>query len=351
MSFTPGDTKAPRRVPGVGPPNAKIAIVGEAPGAHEDVQLKPFVGAAGSVLEQCLHGAGLTRSEVYLTNVVKVRPANNKIDPYFNGKTFSQEGIRWVSELREELDALQPNIVVAAGNTAFAALAGLTSISTFRGYIFPTIGLENVAKCLPMFHPAACLYNQAGKTSTLAVKSSKPYMLRYVIEADLRKAREFSHTKELVRPERQLVYRYDNVEECLAWLDYFAEQPLVSVDIEVTNYEVSCIGFSSEPNIAASIPLAYTWTEHEEVLIWRGIDKILGNPNSVKVLQNGIFDIHFLHKHCGVVVRGPIQDTMIAHSIIFPELPKNLAFIGSIYCGAQEYWKNMVKWDNIKDES
>lgn len=341
-----------RRVPGVGPPNAKIAIVGEAPGAHENVQLKPFVGAAGSVLEQCLHGAGLTRSEVYLTNVVKVKPEGNKIDPFFNGKTFSQEGMRWVSELREELDALRPNIVVAAGNTAFAALAGLTSISTFRGYIFPTIELANVHKCLPMFHPAACLYNQAGKSSGgLAVKSSKPYMLRYVIEADLRKARTFSHTPELVRPERQLVYRYDNVEECLAWLDYFAEQSLVSFDIEVTNYEVSCIGFSSEPGIAASIPLAYTWTEQEECLIWRAIDRILGNPDIIKVGQNLIFDTHFMHEHCGIQVRGQLQDTMIAHSIIFPELPKNLAFIGSIYCGSQEYWKNMVKWDNIKDEA
>lgn len=352
MTFIPSEQPKPeRRVSGVGPPNAKIAIVGEAPGAHEDAQLKPFVGPAGSVLEQCLHNAGLIRSEVYLTNVVKVRPKANKIDSFFNGKTFSEEGMRWVRELREELDALRPNIVVAAGKTALAALTGQTEITMLRGYILDTIELENVAKCLPTIHPAACLYNQGGGDKGGLSTSAKPYLYRYVIQSDLRKAKEHSDSPLLVRPERQLVYRYSNVQECLEWLEYFAEQPLVCFDIEVTNYEVSCIGFSSSPTIAASIPVAYTWTEQEEVQIWRGIQKVLGNPKSVKVGQNLIFDTHFLLTRCGVEVRGPLQDTMIAHSIIYPELPKSLAFLGSIYCGSQAYWKNMVKWDNIKEEA
>ena len=71
----------------------------------------------------------------------------------------------------------------------------------------------------------------------------------------------------------------------------------------------------------------------------------------MKVVQNGIFDIHFLLTRCGIEVRGPIQDTMIAHSIMYPELRKGLDFLGSIYCGTQAYWKNMVKWDNIKEDS
>src|SRR3989304_1554341 len=105
-------TRAQRIVPGIGPATAKIAIVGEAPGAYEDIQLKPFVGPAGTVLEQCLHAAGLIRSEVYLTNVVKVQPKGNVIDPFFDGKTFSSEGWAWVESLQEELNTLAPNVIV-----------------------------------------------------------------------------------------------------------------------------------------------------------------------------------------------------------------------------------------------
>lgn len=353
MSFlTPTTSSSTRRVPGVGPPNAKIAIVGEAPGAIEDAQLRPFVGPAGRVLEDCLHAAGLIRGEIYLTNVVKVRPKNNEIKPFFDGKTFSAEGMEWVRELREELDALRPNIVVAAGGTALAALTGLTAITKFRGYVFETIGLDHVKKCLAMIHPAACLYNQGGGTKGgLASAGAKPFHYRYVITADLKKAKSLSDTPDLVRPERQLVYKFDSIGEVLEWLEYFAAQPLVCFDIEVTNYEVSCIGLSSDPSIAISVPVAHTWTETEECQLWRAIQKVLGNPMSVKVGQNLIFDTHFLFTRCGLEVRGPIQDTMIAHSIVYPELPKGLGFLGSVYCGAQEYWKDMVKWSNIKEES
>jgi DNA polymerase I-like protein with 3'-5' exonuclease and polymerase domains len=78
---------------------------------------------------------------------------------------------------------------------------------------------------------------------------------------------------------------------------------------------------------------------------------VLGNPNSVKVVQNGAFDINFLLTRCGIEVRGPIEDTMIAHHIQYPELQKGLGFLGSIYCGSQAYWKDMIKFENIKEES
>lgn len=351
MSFLATHSLVERRVPGVGPPNARIAIVGEAPGAYEEAQLRPFVGPAGNVLEQCLHSAGLIRPDIYLTNVVKVKPKGNDIAPYFNGKAFTTEGLVWVRELREELDAFRPNIVVAAGKTALAALTGQTAITMYRGYILPTIELANVHKCLPTIHPAACLYNQGGGDKGSVSTRAKPYIYRYVITNDLKKARLHSETPELVRPDRQLIYRYDNVHEAIQWLDYFASQPLVSFDIEVMNYEVSCISFSSDPSIACSIPIAGAWTLEDEATIWRGIQKVLGNPNSVKVGQNLIFDTHFLLTRCGVEVKGAVQDTMIAHSIVWPELPKGLGFLGSIYCGAQAYWKNMVHFADIKENS
>lgn len=341
-----------RIVPGIGPKNAKIAIIGEAPGAYEDQQLRPFVGPAGVVLEQCLHSAGLIRSDIYLTNVVKVRPKNNDIEPYFNGKSFTPEGLEWVQELRRELDEARPNIVVACGKTAMCALTGQIAITKMRGYVMETVELQHVHKCIPCIHPAACLYTRTGgDKGSLATKSVSPYLYRYVITCDLRKAKQQSVSRELVRPARQLVYNFANVNEVLEWLQYFAEQPLVSFDIEVLNYELSCISFSSDPNIAISVPIANSWNESDEAQIWLAIQKILGNPKSVKVGQNLVFDCHFLLTRCGVVVRGEIQDTMIAHSIVFPELPKGLGFLGSIYCGASLFWKDMVRFDDIKENS
>jgi len=341
-----------RIVPGIGPKDARIAIVGEAPGAYEDAQLKPFVGPAGSVLEQCLHAAGIIKADVYLTNVVKVRPSKNDISPYFNGKTFSAEGIEWVRELREELDNHGANVIVACGGTAFAALTGHTQITKFRGYVFESIELHNPRKIIPTIHPAACLYDRkGGAKGGLSASEWKPFLFRHIIATDLKKAKVESATRELRRPERQLVYNFANAGEVLEWLDYFFAQPVLAFDIEVVNYEIACISFASTPNIACSIPLAGRWSELDELQIWRGIQRVLGNPFSVKVGQNLIFDIQFLHSRCGIEVRGLVHDTMIAHSVMFPELPKGLGFLGSIYCGTQSYWKDMVKFSNIKENS
>lgn len=339
MPFIQLNKSDQRIIPGTGPANAKIAIVGEAGGTYENIQLKPFVGPAGTVLEQCLHAAGLIRSEVYLTNVVKIHPPGNDIAPYYNSNkgTFTPAGVEWVNKLREEIDGIQANVLVACGSTAFAALTGRHRILKYRGYVFESVGLSNPRKVVPCIHPSAALRGQ--------------YIFRHLIAGDLKKAKSICDTRELVRPERQLIYDFGSVQEVLEWLDYYTNQPIVSVDIEVLNYEVSCIGLSSEPHIAASIPMAGNWTEQEEAELWRGIQRVLGNPASTKVFQNGVFDIQFLLSRCGIVTRGPIQDTMIAHHIMYPELNKGLAFLGSIYCGTQEYWKDMVRFDDIKAES
>lgn len=335
MNFFPQTTQQ-RIVPGIGPYGAKIAIVGEAPGSYENQQLKPFVGPAGGVLEQCLHTAGLIKSECYLTNVVKVQPKGNIIDPFFDGRTFSPDGMMWVESLREELNERKPNIIVACGATAFAALTGQKQILKYRGYFFESRGLTPERKVLPTIHPAAALRGM--------------YLYRYLISLDFKKAKEESGFPELKRPERQLVYEFGTVQEVLEWLDYFAEQPRVGFDIEVLNYELACISFSTASDIAISIPLVSRWSEQDELQIWRAMQRVLGKPNTTKIIQNAIFDTHFLLTRCGIAVRGPIEDTMIGHSVMFPELRKGLDFLGSLYCGTQAYWKDFVKFDSIKAE-
>ena len=344
MTFLTMD-KPKRVVGGVGPKDAKILILGEAPGAYEDSQGIPFAGPAGGVLEQCLHAAGIIRSDVYITNVVKTRPAGNKIDPFFNTTTgqFSTDGMKWVEKLREEIADINPNVVIACGATAMAAMTcgtsgkGLAKVMKLRGYFLESVGFNRVYKVMPTIHPAAALRGM--------------YIYRYMISTDMKKAKVERGSPDLIRPQRQLVFSFNEVTEALDWLRYYSEQPIVCFDIEVLNYEVACIGFSSEPGIACTIPLSNRWRIEDELLLWRGIQEVLGNPHSIKVVQNGIFDIQFLLTRCGIETLGPIHDTMVAHSVMFPELPKGLGFLGSVYCGTQSFWKDMVKFENIKEES
>ncbi len=347
-SFFPTIQK--RTVGYVGKTDSKIAIVGDYTSSFDNKSLQPFSGPAGTVLEQCLHAAGLIRGDVYLTTTIKsmsaTKPSKDSPAPdFFDEKRckFTPAGQTHVDRLLDELNSLDANVVIACGPAALAALCHLRGLSKYRGYVFASKGITRIRKVIPTHHPGSSVW--------------KNYTYRHMLVSDLKKAKEQSKFPELVRPDRQLVFDYANVEEALQWLDFFAAEPVVSFDIEVQNFEVSCISFASTPNISCVIPVANTvfrpqgWTEDEEAMIWRGVQKVLGNPRSLKIAQNAIFDIQFLLSNMGIVVRGEVHDTMIGHSVMYPELPKGLGFLGSIYCGAEEYWKDTVKFNNIKGDS
>jgi Uracil-DNA glycosylase len=333
-------------VPGVGRDTAKIIVVGDYTSQFDDRELKPFSGPAGTVMESCLHAAGLIRGEVYLTNCFKsktTRPGKFANMDFFDEKkkTFTELGLEHADMLRKELDKHKANVIVAAGNPALKALTSLSSVSKYRGYVCQADKL-NGRKLIPTHSPNSTMRGN--------------YVQRQMIVADLRKAKMECDSPLIVRPERQLIYSFENVEEVLQWLAYFEKQPILSFDIEVINYEVSCISFASDPSIGVVVPIGDStgikrpWTEDEELQIWRGVQRTLGTESD-KVGQNLLFDTHFLLTRNGIVVKGKLHDTMIAHSVMFPELPKGLDFLGSLYCGAQEYWKDSVKFNNIKGEN
>lgn len=349
MKFFP---TAQKRVVGFdGSPNARIALIGEALGAQEEKLGKPFMGHSGGVLDSCLRSAGLIRPDLYITNLVKTKPVGNNIAPYYREPSPGRPGAltdlgkQCAAELLEELAETKANVFVTLGRPALLALTHTDQVSKYRGYVMtsphqPILG----RKVIPTFHPAATLRGN--------------YIWRYYIAADLKKAAIEAETPELRRPEREIVWpdTYDNAME---WLDYFASCASLSIDIEVINYEVSCIGFSDSPERGFSLPMYHSpepkWTVEEEARIWRRVAQILGDENIIKVFQNGIFDVHFLMVRCGIHTR-PLtpemyHDTMLGHSVMFPEFLKGLGFLGSLYCGAQEYWKDGVKFKNIKSDS
>lgn len=331
-------TESVKRLQGSGNKASKIAIVGDFTDGFDKNGGRPFSGPGGTILENCLHSAGLIRGECYLTNLIKETSSN----PFHffakknnGGFTFTERGMEYVQLLGEELADSGANIIVAAGDAAFAALCDLGHLAMYRGYVFPST-LVPEKKVIPVYHPKQAMRGM--------------YTYRYLIAADLRKVKLESAYPELIRPERELIYTYDSCHDALNWLEYYETQSAVGFDIEVLNFEVSCISFSSSPDLACVIPVGDRWSLDEEVAIWRGIQRVLGNPASTKIIQNAMFDIPFLLTRNGITVRGPIHDTMVGHSILYPELQKGLGFLGSIYCGSQEYWKDTVKFKSIKQE-
>ncbi len=135
-------------VPGSGNGSAEIVFVGEAPGRSEDQRGEPFVGAAGTRLSAALEKAGISRGDVYITNVVKCRPPNNRVPK-------QEERQACAGHLQGELDAIKPRIICVMGNTAFGSLLGGSDITRFRGKTY-AMGGNLYFACL---HPAATIYN------------------------------------------------------------------------------------------------------------------------------------------------------------------------------------------------
>ena len=112
-------------VPGYGSSSAKLVIVGEAPGVHEVERGYPFAGPTGNLLDQALACTGITRNDCYLTNVVKVRPPNNRLSELpLIGHTIEE----FVPQLINELESINPNCILALGATALETLTSYKGI-------------------------------------------------------------------------------------------------------------------------------------------------------------------------------------------------------------------------------
>ena len=148
---------------GEGNHDAKIMFVGEAPGKNEAATGKPFCGAAGRVLDEMLKSITLDRKEVYVTNIVKDRPPENR-DPLPN------EISDYAPFLDRQIDVIQPEIIATLGRysmsyvmTRFGLVNELTSMSQMHGKIFEAKTSYGAVKIIPLYHPAAALYQNSLK--------------------------------------------------------------------------------------------------------------------------------------------------------------------------------------------
>ncbi|MEO5627494.1 MAG: uracil-DNA glycosylase [Candidatus Saccharimonadales bacterium] len=139
---------ATQLVMGEGNPDANIVFIGEAPGKNEDIKGLPFVGAAGKFLDEMLGAIDLKREDIYITNIVKYRPPNNR-DP------LPEEKAAFLPYLQQQMAIIQPKLIITLGKHSMECFLPGLKISDVHGQ--PQRKAKQVY--LPLYHPAAALYN------------------------------------------------------------------------------------------------------------------------------------------------------------------------------------------------
>ena len=297
-----------------------------------------------------LRQGGVDPATCYIGNVFRQRPLANDISKFFlkklEAKRVSKE-TGWKPrydpygtigvvrpELEEELDRLRrelvilaPNVVLAFGNTALWALTGYDKITQHRGTTVESKLIPGL-KVVPTYHPAAVL--------------RKWDHLPFVV-ADIKKASAESPTKDIVRPSRKIMVE-PSADEVVLFLGAISRNITgpVSVDIETAWEQVTCIGFAPTSDLCMVVPFVEAgcrsyWSYEDELKVWGAVQDFLQDNSIPKLFQNGSYDIQFLRKH-NISVRGEIEDTMLMHHALQPELPKGLGDLASLYT-SERAWK------------
>lgn len=336
-----------------GPRDARIMLVGEAPGANEDATGKPFVGGAGEVLNKILSNVGISRTEVFITNVCHVRPPKNDFRWFLKPK-IRPEFMHGVVQLKADIEAIKPNIVVPLGTHPLKVLTGRAGIEKWRGSILEST-LVSGLKVVGTYHPAYIL---------------RVYDYKAVAEFDFQRiASEASHP-EILLPHRDLRLHppYTERQEIIAEME---QAEWLAVDIECTQtdsgkWRLACVGFSDRADRALVIACDSESSINDI--------RRLCISNTKKVFQNGQFDVSVLLDE-GIAVNGwasddgsPGWDTMLAHHALYTEcasgsdeisalagkkrqsaIAKGLAFQASVYTREPYYKDDGKLWKETQD--
>lgn len=293
-------------VPADGPKPAKIMIVGEAPGREEVEQRRPFVGGAGRVLSALLKAAGLNRKEIYITNVVKCRPPNNR--------TPLPEEVECCKDLlQQEIEEVNPEWIIALGETAARWFDNkFYPIGDWRGHVCKWNGRY----LLITFHPAYVMRKRT---------SGKGADLFTIVTNDLHRVK----TKPKFLPAQ---YKVDPPPEELEL--YLSKGGVTAIDIETTDLnpwkdDITAIAFCNEPGHAISV----RWSEEYLPIIRKFLES-----DTPKVYHHMAFDVLF-KKVKGFKTRNIVWDTQLAAHWIWSDGPLSLDFLRSLYTTIPPYKK------------
>lgn len=334
---------------------AEVAIIAEAPGERERLLKMPLIGGSGKYLWDALRPYGLSRRQVYISNVIKRQLLSA------NGPRESKEKIghgevsHYTSVLLWELDQL-PNLkyIVCLGNYSLQAITGLSGITAYRGSVLdvqlPTSHGQpsRDVKVIAMFNPAHVMR-----------EAKNELMFKFDI-ARLNSVLQgtFEHYKinAIINP---------TFAEATAWIDKMRREGLpVGLDIETSSGETICIGLANDPHEGMCINFrdatSNVWSIREELQLWNAIQSLVDDPRVRLVEQNGMYDSSWLWFHDRVRTHQVWFDTMLAHHTLYPTMPHNLGFLTTQYTTHPFYkdegklWKETGNIDsewiyNVKD--
>lgn len=315
---------APGPVFGHGPAQTRLMAVGEAPGEEEAHLGRPFIGGSGRLLTVLLAKAGISRESVYLTNAVKCRPPGNR-------KPTGEEITCCSVILEQEVKDVDPNCIVALGDTPLNALTYRTGITRWRG--IPIAGMGG-KKVIGTFHPAYV--------------ARAPSNFAYPI-FDLQRADGESAFPELRRVETSYI-RDGSLEDLETAHQVALDVGFIGYDIETAmtlhpeDGAPICCGFGSVPGKIG----CYRWTPH----LVNKMKEIFSDERIEKVGQNNEgFDLPYVEWH-GCHHKGKVADTLLMFHLVSPDMQKDLETINSFYSDI-EPWKHEKKGDlfiyNCKD--
>lgn len=344
-----------------------VLLIGEAPGEAEAKTGYGFVGASGIELLRMLHDAGVIEftqtdrehlsrfyrtgdhrlinliweahdDSVIRTNVFRDHPQGNALAHFCGTKAEGIPGLapllpskyvlrRYEADLTRLGDTicdLDPNLIVALGNTPLWALTNARGVGKLRGTTRLSTHCVADYKLLVCYHPAAVI---------------REWSLRPTTVADLQKILRERESGELQRPRCEIWIEPDVEDIQTFFLQHTPPGSLVSVDIETSGTQITCIGFAPRRDLAIVIPFhdprrkdrSYWESAEAERLAWELIRTVLEDQSVAKTFQNGMYDIAFLLRAYGIKVRGARHDTMLLHHALQPESPKALGYLGSVY--------------------
>lgn len=307
-------------IPGKGPLDAKIMIIGENPGRVEDARGFPFVGRSGKLLDKVLAECGVDRSEVYVTNAVKC--FTNKEDP----KPTARE-IKFCRKfIEKEIKKVKPNVLGILGASSLKSIINRTGIGKLKNNIL--FSDEFNIKVVPTYHPAYVLRNPheykyfyAG--IKLIVEESKKQAIVY--KSPIKTTYLFADT------EKKIDKVLSKLEEVNAFvfdmetthLHYLSTKPLL-------------MAVSWKEGLSVTLPASVLSNE----LFFNRIKNLFLSKEKLKIAQNIIFDMHIL-RVAGIEVKPPFFDTMTAHHLIDENSAHGLEDLTLRYLDLGEYWSDL----------
>lgn len=312
-----------KTVKGEGRSDARMVLVGEAPGEAEEHAGRPFVGPAGNVLDQLLVDNAIRRGECWVDNVMEVRPPGNDFSHFYEDRQRNipkPELLNGWQRLRDTITKINPDVIVCLGAEPLRALTENRGIDKYRG--FPLrFGNSNV---IATYHPAYVLRKWDGYPTA---------------KLDIGKAAEILsvHGKNSPVPAHHLNFQ-PSFGQCMTYLDDVLKNSTVPLafDIEFANQMIDCIGFSQSETEAITIPFAQDggdgsyWSEGQEQLLWRKIQEVL-ESNVPKIGQNIAYEMFQLWTAREIQVKNIYLDTMIAFNLMYPGQAKSLDYLSTVY--------------------